>query len=124
MIKSGNKKVFKTGAMRDSSASKPPMVLLPYDLMDRVAVLYGKGGAEYGDNNYRLGQRSSDVFDSLQRHARAYYMGKTDEDHLAAIIWNAFCLMNNETYYRDDEYICDLQGWFKDGRPTGKGRGQ
>lgn len=123
MNKSGETKVFKTGAVRDTSVNKPPMSLLPLDLMDRLATLYGEGGAAYGDNNYRLGQQSSHVFDSMLRHVRAYYMGKTDEDHLAAIIWNAFCLMNNETYYPDDEYICDLQRWFKDGRPTGKGRG-
>jgi hypothetical protein len=121
MKSSGEKTVFKTGAVRDIANKKPRMELLPYDLFDRLAVLYGDGAEEYGDNNWRLGQKSSHVFASLERHARAYYMGLTDEDHLAAIIWNALALMNNETYYKDDEYICDLQTWFTDGKPNGRG---
>lgn len=41
-----------------------------------------------------------------------------DEDHLAAIVWNALSLMNSETYYADDPQVCDITNWFKDGKPN------
>ena len=42
---------FSTGAVRDTDQNKPAMETLPWDLMDRVAVHYDRGGAKYGYNN-------------------------------------------------------------------------
>lgn len=104
---------FSTGAVRDTDQNKPAMETLPWDLMDRVAAHYDKGGAKYGYNNYRLGQPKSAVFGSLMRHARKYFMGDTSEDHLSAIIWNAFSLMHTDVYYPNDEELNDLQDYKK-----------
>lgn len=104
---------FSTGAVRDTDQNKPAMETLPWDLMDRVAVHYDRGGAKYGYNNYRLGQPKSAAFGSLMRHARKYFMGDTSEDHLSAIIWNAFSLMHTDVYYPNDKNLNNLQDYKK-----------
>lgn len=102
---------FSTGAVRDIGEGKPPMEYIPWDLMDRVAFHFGNGGAKYGYNNYRLGQPKKDVYASLMRHARKYFMGDTSEDHLSAIIWNAFSLMHTDVYYPNDKNLNNLQDY-------------
>lgn len=118
---SGKIKHFETGAMRDDNSNKPRMDLLPWDLMPRIARWYALGAEKYGDNNWRLGQPSSHVYASIMRHLVKWFIGMKDEDHLAAAVWGILTLMNNETYYPDDKYICDIQEYFEDERPTGKG---
>lgn len=120
MKSSGQVKQFSTGSVRDSSEGKPRMELLPYDLLERVAIWYGLGAEKYGDNNWRKGQPKSHVLGSLLRHMSKYMRGQTDEDHLAAVIWNALCLMNVDTYYSDNPAINDTV-WFTDGKPNGNG---
>lgn len=109
-LNEGNVTQFSTGAVRDIAIDKPEMDLIPWDLMGRVAKHYGLGAKKYGKNNWRLGQKKSHTFASLIRHAMAYWMGKTDEDHLSAIIWNAFSLMLVDTYFKDNEDLNDLEG--------------
>jgi hypothetical protein len=121
MNDSGSKRTFPTGSTRDNADSKPRMELLPYDLLERVAIWYGLGAKKYGDNNWRKGQPQSAVIGSLMRHISKYMRGMKDEDHLSAIVWNALSLMNAETYYKDNEQVCDIADWFIDGKPTGKG---
>lgn len=108
MIKdSGKKTEFSTGAVRDDASSKPPMDLIPWDLLTRVAYWYGAGAEKYGKNNWRLGQKKSHVFASMMRHAIKYWNGETDEDHLSAVIWNAFSLMNVDTYFSSNKDLND-----------------
>lgn len=89
---------FSTGAVRDSGEGKPRMGLLPWDLLKRVAMHYTKGAERYGEDNWRKGQPKKDTFDSLDRHLTAYRAGETDEDHLSAVIWNAFSMMHVDEY--------------------------
>ena len=119
MNTSGKIRTFPTGSTRDSAEGKPPMELLPLDLLIRVAILYGKGAEIYGSHNWRKGQTQSAVLGSLMRHLTAYIMGKKDEDHLAAVIWNALSLMNVDEYHSDNKEVADLQTWWADGKPTG-----
>lgn len=121
MNSSGEKRTFATGAVRDSAKGKPRMELLPYDLLERVAEWYALGAEKYKDNNWRKGQPQSAVIGSLMRHLSKYMRGMTDEDHLAAIVWNALSLMNADTYHKDNPAVCDIEGWFENGKPTGKG---
>jgi hypothetical protein len=121
MKDSGKIRTFSSGAIRDSADGKPRMELLPFDLLERVAVWYGEGAKKYKDNNWRKGQPQSAVIGSLLRHISKYMRGERDEDHLAAIVWNALSLMNAEEYYSDNRDICDMLDWFEDGRPTGRG---
>lgn len=118
MKSSGKIRKFQTGAVRDSLQSKPRLELIPFECLDRVGIWYGLGAEKYGDNNWRRGQPSSQVFGSLMRHASKYAQGMRDEDHLAAIVWNAFALMFNEIHYKDDPEIHDIEYWYKDGKPN------
>lgn len=106
---SGKQREFSSGSVRDFAADKSPMQLLPLDLlMERVAPWYGLGAAKYGANNWRLGQPQSEVLGSLLRHLTKYIMGKKDEDHLAAVVWNALCLLDADQNHKDDKSICDI----------------
>lgn len=51
-----------------------------------------------GDRNWELGQPSSRYLDSLLRHAFEYADGQRDEDHITAVVWNAFGIVFNEEY--------------------------
>lgn len=102
---------FETGAIRDTSEGKPPMELMPWDLMDRLANHYGKGATKFGVNNWRLGQPKTAVFASMMRHLIKYFMGMEDEDHLAALVWGGFNLMHTDKYYSSDKYLNDLQSY-------------
>jgi len=110
MLSSGKKREFVTGAVRDSAEGKPEMELLPYDLlMLRVAPLYGEGGRKYGNHNWRLGQPQSACLGSLMRHLTKYMMGKKDEDHLAAVVFNALSLLNVDQFHKDNPALYDIQ---------------
>lgn len=121
MQSSGKVRQFPSGSVRDNADNKPRMELLPYDLLERVAVWYGLGADKYGDNNWRKGQPASAVIGSLMRHLSKIMKGDTSEDHYAALVWNALALMNVDQYYKDNPIINDIQDWFKDGKPTGNG---
>ena len=101
---------FETGAVRDSVEGKPPMRLIPWDLIrNRLAYHYGDGAEKYGEENWRKGQPKDATFDSLLRHLVAYRNGETDEDHLSAIIWNAFSMMHVDEYMLDEHPELDFQ---------------
>ena len=99
---------FSTGAVRDDAKDKPKMDLLPWDMLPRLAKWYELGAQKYGKNNWRLGQNKSHTYASLMRHATKYFLGHDDEDHLSAIIWNAFSLMNVDENFKDNETLNDL----------------
>ena len=122
MKDSGSKRTFPGGSQRDNAVTKPAMELLPYDLLERLALWYGQGAVKYGSNNWRKGQPASAVIGSMQRHLSKHMKGMTDEDHLAAIVWNALALMNVDEYHKDNPLINDIGDWFEGGKPTGNGR--
>ncbi len=116
------KRTFPTGSVRDDLGNKPMLELFPYDLLlTRVGALYTKGAKHYGSNNWRKGQPMSTTIGSLLRHLFKYMMGWKDEDHLAAVVFNAMSLLNADEYYKDDPLVNDIGDWFKDGKPTGAG---
>jgi hypothetical protein len=67
--------------------------LIPSVAMERLAALYARGEAKYGANNWQKGINLRRTFGSLLRHAFAWFLGDTSEDHLAAVIWNAIALL-------------------------------
>jgi hypothetical protein len=93
---SGAREEFDTGSRRDTQEGKPRYSLVPTSPMFRLAMHYTNGAKKYGDHNWTLGQPAGRFLDSLERHVIAFKEGKTDEDHLAAIAWNAFALMHFE----------------------------
>lgn len=96
---SGERREFATGSRRDVRTGKGRYDLLPSLCIKRLAGLYERGAVKYGDDNWRRGQQLSSTLDSMLRHSfkwAAIIRGEEvddREDHLSAIVWNAFCLM-------------------------------
>jgi hypothetical protein len=99
---SGQREEFPTGSRRDSREGKGRYDLLPSKALRRVALLYARGAAKYGDVNWQLGQPYSRCMDSLLRDAFQALDGQTDEDHLAAVVWNALAIIQFQEEGRTD----------------------
>jgi hypothetical protein len=105
---------FSTGSVRGDQSGKGRYDLLPREAIHRLAQLYERGAEAYGDNNWRLGQPFSRVASSMLRHAFQAANGDTDEDHLAAVMFNAAALATYEELIRAGKLPAEL-----DDRPTG-----
>jgi hypothetical protein len=85
---SGKMQEFNTGAHRDSDEGKGRFDLIPYEALQRLAVVYQKGAKKYGENNWKKGMPIERFADSGCRHIYKYLAGWKDEDHLAMALWN------------------------------------
>lgn len=95
---SGKRVQFGEGAaMREDDSEKPAIEgLSPYALM-RIGMVFTRGGVKYGNfRNWERGMPFSRYIGGILRHTAKYMMRDTTEDHLAAIVWNAQCLMHHE----------------------------
>lgn len=90
---SGKRQEFATGSVRDLAAGKGRFDLIPTMPLRRLAGLYERGAVKYGDRNWEKGQPLMRYVDSLLRHANCLVAGEPEEDHAAAIAWNAFGYM-------------------------------
>ncbi len=99
---SGERETFGSGAVRDTQANKPRYDLIPPRGLKRVAELFARGASKYSDHNWRKGMPSSRFMASLLRHVEAYRRGERDEDHIAAVIFNALALIEFEGTEFDD----------------------
>jgi hypothetical protein len=73
-----------------------------------------KGAAKYDDWNWTKGIPTSRSLDSLERHVIAVKEGKTDEDHLAAIVANAMFIMCTRRMIELDQLdpkLDDIKEW-------------
>ena len=107
------KRVFETGAQRDSSAGKGRMDLLPWKAIIELSKHCERGAAHYGENNVRLGIPWHSLADSAARHFAKWITGSDDEPyHLVAACWNLMWLLEEETTRTD---LCDIpavrQAW-------------
>lgn len=90
---SGDNKTFDTGMKRENKEGKLRFDLIPQEPLERLAGLYARGGAIYGDRNWEQGQPWSETYASLLRHVYAWRSGDRSEDHGAAVLWNMMALM-------------------------------
>lgn len=104
---SGQRQEFDSGAKRDTQDGKPRFDLIPIKPLTRVANHYGKGAKKYDEWNWKKGIPMSRCYASMLRHIYQFAAGETDEDHLAAVVFNAFCLMDYQESGRTD--LDDLQ---------------
>lgn len=107
---SGQRQEFETGMVRDTQEGKPRYDLIPTLALRRVADLYARGAEKYGDNNWHKGQPFSRTLASLERHLHQFKQNDTEEDHLAAVVWNALALMHYQEIGRTEE-LDDLPKW-------------
>jgi hypothetical protein len=83
-------------AVREPSTGKGrPDLISPFALT-RLAKWYELGSMKYADRNWEKGMNFSRYTASMFRHVIAWMMGREDEDHLAAIAWNAFAIMHHQ----------------------------
>lgn len=93
---SGERRQFRTGAVRDRAAGKGRFDLIPTQMMFRLARHYEAGSIKYSDRNWEKGMEFGVYIDAAKRHLEKYVAGWNDEDHLAAAIWNLAALMFQE----------------------------
>lgn len=90
---SGKRQEFNSGMIRDVSEDKPRYDLIWKPGLRRVAELMGRGAKKYTARNWEKAstQEEMDRFDeSLLRHVFQLLEGDRSEDHMAAIVFNAF----------------------------------
>jgi len=85
---SGSREECFTGAVRDVREGKGRFDLISPWAEARLAGVYERGAAKYGDRNWEKGLNISRFIDSAKRHINQYLKGMTDEDHLAQAAWN------------------------------------
>lgn len=105
---SGARDNFETGARRDTQDGKPRFDLIPSASLERLAGLYGRGAEKYGPYNWARGIPVSRNIASLERHLQQFKAGERDEDHLAAVAWNAFAIMHYEAYPHLYKHLMDM----------------
>lgn len=90
-ILSGQGEMEKTefGAMRESNEGRGRFDLLPYEAIEALAKWYEAGATKYAERNWEQGISVKDCINRMIRHALKAGNGWTDEDHLAAVMWNA-----------------------------------
>jgi len=83
-------------AIRDTADDKPRPDLISPFAEERQGHWLRMGAAKYAERNWENGMPFSRCVASLKRHLMKYQQGKRDEDHLAAIMFNAMALIHYE----------------------------
>jgi len=78
----------KEGANRESNKGRGRFDLLPNEAIEAWAKWAELGADKYGDRNWEDGLSVKDCINRMIRHAHKAADGWTDEDHLAAVMWN------------------------------------
>lgn len=89
-------RVFESGSRRDSDTHKPITTAITAYARLRYGYHLRKGSNNYGKDNWKLGQPSEAVLESMDRHLAQYLGGDRSEDHLSAIMFGVIMLMQNE----------------------------
>jgi len=93
---SGSDEQFETGAVRDVAESKPRPDLISPFAEERLGEWLRLGAKRYAERNWEKGMPMSRTLASLNRHLMWFKQGKTDEDHLSAIMFNAMAIIHYE----------------------------
>ena len=100
MRNSGAEESFTTGAVRDTSDDKMRPDLFSPFAEERVGNWLMLGARRYAERNWEKGMPFSRCWASLCRHKTKWQQGQRDEDHLAAIIFNAMAIIHFEEMVR------------------------
>lgn len=91
---------YENGGIRESAVGKGTYKYIPTVALKRLSHRYQYGEMKYGaTDNFKKGLPVSNCWDSAMRHLIAYMDGDNSEDHLAAVAWNVFCIMEMETHH-------------------------
>jgi hypothetical protein len=89
----GTRHTYETGAQKEVQSGKGRYDLLPPEGIKALADLYERGAKKYSDKNWEGGIPISRLMDSMIRHAFQALEGLEDEDHIAAVSWNALAII-------------------------------
>lgn len=101
-------------AIREPSEGKGRFDLITPFGLERLAKWYELGAKKYSDRNWEKGIPFSRYFDSAMRHMSKFIMGRTDEDHLAAAVWNLMAIMHHQELGQTE--LDDLPHYIKEDR--------
>lgn len=95
---------FKSGAIRDTQSNKEDYIeTISWTAFKRYAQYMTGKKSKYGAGNFKKGIPIESYEKSLVRHLQKYLANKyeggqieKDEDHLSAIVFNAFGIMHEE----------------------------
>ena len=109
----------KTGGTRYSAGKPGGWWYAPLYGLRLVAEVWTKGGAKYAPLDWQEGQSFASLFDCMSRHYfKLVQHGVWSKDdgpkgtgayHLAALVWNALCLLTFMALERYD--LDDMTGW-------------
>ena len=85
----GKMETTPAGALRESNKYRGRFDLLPYEAIEELAIWYELGAEKYEPRNWEKGLSVSDCINRMVRHALKAASGWMDENHLAAVMWNA-----------------------------------
>jgi hypothetical protein len=105
---SGARSEFSTGAVRDAMQGKGMPSLMPIIALHAVSKRFEDGAVKYGANNWQKGIPLSRYVDSIYRHLWSFMQGCDKEDHGAAIIWNAMCLIQTNEWIKEGRLPIEL----------------
>ena len=89
-----DKRVFDTGAIRDSNKGKiRPDLISPYMLKALGRVL-AEGAEHYTPRNWEKGMSDDVLKESASRHYLSWMNNETDEDHAAKLIFNVMAFIH------------------------------
>ena len=89
-------------AVREPSDGKGRFDLITPFGLERLAKWYEIGAKKYSDRNWEKGIPFSRYIDSAMRHMIKFIMGRYDEDHLAAAVWNLMAIMHHQALDETD----------------------
>lgn len=101
------RKVSATGALKEDAQKGTPH-LIPSSALRKLAHRFQDGAEKYGARNWEKGHHLSNYVDSLYRHLWQFMDNEKDEDHLAAVIWNAVALSHIYDKIQEGELPEDL----------------
>ncbi len=113
---SGEREGFNTNAVRDTEEGKGNYALLPLYALERLAIHMQSGAKKYGADNWRKGMPLMRYLSSAFRHLSKWAIGYTDEDHLAAALFNVCCIIETERMIADGKVASELndrKDWYK-----------
>lgn len=96
MHDSNKRQQFNSGAVRDTADGKSRIDLISPYAQWRAGEWLREGAEKYSERNWEQGMPISRCIASMERHIQEFKMGKTNEDHLAAIIVNGQFIIHYE----------------------------
>jgi hypothetical protein len=97
LVDSGERTNYGDGsAMREPDDNKPqPSLISPFALR-RIAMHLTNGAKKYEPDNWIKGMPYRRYTDSMFRHLLSWCAGETEEDHLAALCFNAMAIIHHQ----------------------------